>query len=191
MTPFNATGGFMHMSFFRVLALTVCLLASACNIRSADSALPTPNEDNIIYVTATPLPAEAQSLPLPTATGTPTPAPTATPTVQPALLLAQGERLVLNGYLEDAAAVYRTLLNYGSAITPQERAQAAFRLGQVTLRAGFFQQAADALTTLVTDFPGSAQIAQAYFLRGDARIGLSQWGRRSPICSSISRCAPA
>ncbi len=166
------------MPLFRALALTLCLLASACNIRSADSTLPTPNEDNIIYVTATPLPATAQSLPTHTATfpPTPTPAPTATPTVQPALLLAQGERLVLNGYLEDAAAVYRTLLNYGSAITPQERAQAAFRLGQVTLRAGFFEQAADALTTLVTDFPESAQIAQAYFLRGDARIGLSQWG---------------
>lgn len=160
------------MSLMRALALTLCFLACACNIRSADSTLPTPNEDNIIYVTATPQPATAQSLP---ATSTPTPAPTATPTVQPALLFERGERLALNGYLEDAAAVYRTLLNYGSAITPQERAQAAFRLGQVTLRAGFFQQAADALTTLVTDFPKSAQIARAYFLRGDARIGLSQW----------------
>ena len=160
----------------RIILLTLCLLAGACNIRSADNTLPTPNEDNIIYVTATPQPAQAQSLPTATATITPTPAPTATATVQPAQLFQQGERLVLNGYLEDAADVYRRLLNYGSAITPQERAQAAFRLGQVTLRAGFFQPAADALTALITDFPDSAQIAQAYFLRGDARIGLSQWG---------------
>ena len=163
------------MPLSRIVALTLCFLASACNIRSADNTLPTPNEDNIIYVTATPRPVPAQSLPTHTATHTPTPAPTATPTVEPATLFAQGERLVLNGYLEDAAAVYRTLLNYGSAITSQERAQAAFRLGQVTLRAGFFQQAAAALTTLLSDFPESAQIAQAYFLRGDARIGLSQW----------------
>ena len=175
------------MPLFRALALTLCFLASACNIRSVDSTLPTPNEDNIIYVTATPLPATAQSLP---ATITPTPAPTATPTVQPALLLAQGERLALNGYLEDAAAVYRTLLNYGSAITPQEQAQAAFRRGQVTLRAGFFQQAADALTTLITDYPASTQIAQALFLRGDARIGLSQWEAAIGDLQQYPRAAP-
>ena len=158
-----------------VLGLTLCVLTSACNIRSADNALPTPNADNIIYVTATPRPDAAQSLPAYTATYTPTPAPTATPTVEPAQLMRQGERLALNGYLEDAAVLYRRLLNYGGAITLQERAQAAFRLGQVTLRAGFFPQAADAFTVLVSEFPGNAQIAQAYFLRADARIGLAQW----------------
>lgn len=175
MTELDVSGGFILMLPFRFIALILCVVASACNMRSADNTLPTPNEDNIIYVTATPQPVEAQSLPTATATSTPTPAPTATPTVQPARLFQQGERLVLNGYLEEAAGVYRKLLNYGSAITPQERAQAAFRLGQVTLRAGFFQQAADALTTVVSDYPDSAQIAQAYFLRADARIGLSQW----------------
>ena len=163
------------MSRRHMIVLTVCLFVSACNIRSADSTLPTPNEDNIIYVTATPQPVEAQAIPTETATSTSTPAPTATPTVQPAQLFQQGERLVLNGYLEDAAGMYRMLLNYGSAITPQERAQAAFRLGQVTLRAGFFRQAAEAFSLLVADFPDSAQIAQAHFLRADARIGLSQW----------------
>ena len=163
------------MSRLRIIVLTMCLLASACNMRSADNTLPTPNEDNIIYVTATPQPVEARAIPTDTATNTPTPAPTATPTIQPVKLFQQGDQLVLNGYLEDAAGMYRQLLSYGSAIAPGERAQAAFRLGQVTLRAGFFQQAADALTMLITDFPDDVQIAQAYFLRADARIGLLQW----------------
>ncbi len=175
MTELDLSGGFSYMLRFRNIVLAMCFFVSACNMRGADSTLPTPNEDNIIYVyvTATPLPVEAQALPAETATSTPT--PTATPTAQPAQLFQQGDRLALNGYLEDAAGIYRRLLTYGSAITPQERAQAAFRLGQVTLRAGFFQQAADAFTLLVTDFPSSAQIAQAYFLRADARIGSSQW----------------
>ncbi len=173
MTELNLSGEFTLMLPFRMIALSLCVMASACNIRSADNTLPTPNADNIIYVTATPQPAQPQSLPAASATITPT--PTATPTIQPAQLFQRGDRLVLNGYLEDAAGMYQMLLSYGSAITPQERAQAAFRLGQVTLRAGFFQQAADALTMLINDFPGNAQIAQAHFLRGDARIGLSQW----------------
>lgn len=175
MTELDLSGGFIPMLWFRIIVLSLCLLASACNMRRVDTALPTPNEDNIIYVTATPKPVEAQAFPTDTATSAPTPAPTATPTIQPAQLFQQGEGLALNGYLEDAAGMYRMLLNYGSAITPQEHARAAFRLGQVTLRAGFFQQAADAFTMLVSEFPSYAQIAQAYFLRADARIGLSQW----------------
>lgn len=175
MTELDTIGGYAPMLRFRIISIALCLLASACNIRSADNTLPTPNEDNIIYVTATPQPVEARAVPSETATATLTPAPTATPTIEPARLFQQADRLALNGYLEDAARVYRMLINYGSAITPQERAQAAFRLGQVTLRDGFFQQAADAFTVLVHDFPDSAQIAQAYFLRADARIGLSQW----------------
>ena len=175
MTELGLSGGFILMLRFRIIVLLLCVLASACNIRSADNSLPTPNEDNIIYVTATPQPLDAESAPTGAATSTPTLAPTATPTIEPAQLFQQGERLVLNGYLEDAAGIYRMLLNYGSAITPQERAQSAFRLGQVTLRAGFFQQAADAFTLLVAEFPGNVRVAQAYFLRADARIGLSQW----------------
>ncbi len=163
------------MPRLRIIVLTTCLLASACNMRSVENTLPTPNEDNIIYVTATPQALAAQAMPADTATNTPTPAPTATPTIQPAKLFQQGDQLALNGYLEDAAGIYRTLLSYGSAIAPDDRAQAAFRLGQVTLRAGFFQQSADSLAMLIADFPGDVHIAQAYFLRADARIGLSEW----------------
>ena len=44
-----------------------------------------------------------------------------------------------DGYLEDAAGIYNTLLEYGEAVGADFRAPAAFRLGKVALRAGFFQ----------------------------------------------------
>ena len=158
-----------------IVLFMLALIATACNFRSVGDTLPTPDEDNIIYVTATPMQVVVQAVPTDPPTETPTPEPSPTPTVEPLQLMQLGERYVLNGYLEDAAGIYRQLLNYGNGIAPQDRALSAFRLGQVTLRAGYFQQASDAFTLLVTEFPSDAQIERAYFLRGDARLGLSQW----------------
>ena len=162
------------MPWIRLLLLGTWFLASACNMRQTDPSLPTPDENNIIYVTATPPPAVAQVAPTDAPTAAPT-VPPPTPTTEPALLLATGDRYLLNGYLEDAADDYRLLLNYGAAASPAERAEAALRLGQATLRAGYFQEAQGALTVLIQEFPGHPQVAQAYFLRGDARLGLGQW----------------
>ena len=158
----------------RLLLLTLTLLAGACNFRESNSALPTPNDENIIYVTATPMPIVAQVVPTTEATDI-LPTVTPTPPIDPAQLLQLGDDFVRNGYLEDAAGVYRTLLNYGDAIEARYRALAAFRWGQVALRAGYFQQAHDAFNVLIEQFPGDANSAQAYFLRGDARLGLSLW----------------
>lgn len=162
----------MHCSHLMFLAL--CLLASACNVRSFESPLPTPDADNIVYVTATPLPAVIQKPPtaLPTEIS-PTPPPTAT--IDPAQLLLQGNSLTHNGYLEDAAGIYRNLLDYGDAIAPEFRAEAGFRYGQVALRAGYFKQAQSTLSLFMSEFPNDAKLAQAFFLRADARLGLSQW----------------
>ncbi len=162
------------MPFCHVLLLTLCLVASACNVRSYESPLPTPDADNIIYVTATPLSAVIQ--PAPTAIPTeilPTPSPTAT--IDPSQLLQQGESFTHSGYLEDAAGIYRSLLDYGDSIAPGRRAEAAFRLGQVALRAGYFEQAYDAFSLFISEFPNDPKLSQAYFLRADARLGLSQW----------------
>lgn len=157
-----------------LMFLTLCLLASACNVRSFEPPLPTPDEDNIIYVTATPLPAEIRTAPseIPSAVQ---PAPSPTASIDPTQLLQQGKSLTRNGFLEDAAGIYRRLLNAGDAIAPQFRAEAAFRFGQVALRAGYFEQAYDAFSLFISEFPNDAKVAQAYFLRADARLGLSQW----------------
>lgn len=152
----------------RQFLLIFCLAAAACNVRSSDSQLPTPDENNIIYVTATPLPA--------TAAVAPAPAPTEAPPAIDALqMLRLGEQHITNGYLEEAAGLYRSLLNYGDAVAPQQRALSAFRFGQVALRAGYFQQALDAFNLFIAEFPSDSQVALAHFLRGDARLGLAQW----------------
>lgn len=148
------------------LLIVLSLLPSACSLIPADLSDLTPNADNIIYVTATSLPAA------PTAPPTDLPP---TPTVDPAALLQLGDDYMRNGYLEDAMGIYRTLMNDGEATAPQVQAASAFRLGQSALRDGYFQQAVDALTMLISQFPNDDQIPQAYFLRGDAWLGLSQW----------------
>ena len=147
-----------------VLLIMLGLLFSACSLAPADLPDLTPNADNIIYVTATPA---AQNIP-------PTDLPP-TPTIDPAALLRLGDDYMRNGYLEDAAGIYQTLFHYGESVAARYRAAAAFRWGQAALRDGYFQQAADALTLLISQFPDDPQIPQAYFLRGDAWLGLSQW----------------
>ena len=151
------------MRLSSALLIVLSLLSSACSLIPADLPDLTPNEDNVIYVTATsPPPAPPTDLP-------------PTPTIDLAALLQLGDNYMRNGYLEDAMGIYRTLVNYGEAAAPQVRAASAFRLGQAALRDGYFQQAVDALTVLIAQFPADPQIPQAYFLRGDAWLGLSQW----------------
>lgn len=146
------------------LLMLLSLLSSACSLAPADLPALTPKADNIIYVTATPA---AQNRP-------PTDLPP-TPMIDPAALLRLGDDYMRNGYLEDAAGIYQTLFHYGEAVAADYRTAAAFRWGQAALRDGYFQQAADALTLLISQFPDDPQIPQAYFLRGDAWLGLSQW----------------
>lgn len=158
----------------RFLMLVVCLLTSACNFRRQEPPLPTADADNIIYVTATPLPVVALAAPTEAPTERP-PTATPTPNIDASQLLQLGESYTRNGYLEDAAGIYRSLLNLGDAIAPALRAEAGFRFGHVALRAGNYEQALDALTLYIDEFSAEARLAQAHFLRADARLGLSQW----------------
>ena len=148
----------------RTLAIALCLLACGCNIRQPEQSAPTVNASQIIVVTPTPDPA---------APATPTITPL--PNLDAPRQFAIAETLTRNGYLEEAADAYLQLVNAPSAITPSQRAAAIFRYGQVALRAGFFQQAADAFSLYIAENRASAQLAQSYFLRGDARLGLSLW----------------
>ena len=156
------------------LVLIVGILLGACNLNEPELPGLTPNKDNVIYVTATPLPETMVAL----QNNTPTPIPPTvppTPTIDPYILLQLGNNYDTNGYWEDAVGVYQTLLNQGDGIAPEYRAISAFRLGQSALRDGFFQQAVDAFSLLITQFSDDPQVPQAYFLRGDAYLGLSLW----------------
>jgi len=181
----------------------LALLLAACNLDQ--QALPTPDTNNQIFVTATPglptanaegvivitaTPAEAANA-FPTqdtATGqngvaTPLDAtainqspPTAAVPVVPAdQLMTQARTLAQQGYYEQAVAAYQAILNQGEAAPAPLRARAAYRLGQAALKDGLFDQAVTAFTLLITQFPQDALTPGAYFLRGDAYLGLSQW----------------
>lgn len=145
------------------LGYLLCLLACGCNISKPEPPAPTVNASQIIVVTATPR-LSAQLVP------TPQPQNSAS-----ADIFASAETLARNGYLEEAADAYLNLLNAGADLVPDQRAAAIFRYGQIALRAGYFQQAADAFSLFIADFPNAAETAQAFFLRGDARLGLSLW----------------
>lgn len=154
---------------------------------TATVPLPTPNDDGVIVITATPQPqsasiAQGQSeqpvVQQNTAVSPPTAAPTntqpSTPITQPNEALARAQQQVLNGYLDEAVTTYQAILSQ-TDLTLETRTQAAFALGQVAVRAGAFADAVDALSFIITNAPQPERVAQAYFLRGDAYLGLSEW----------------
>lgn len=143
-----------------VSALVAALLATGCNLNSAPPTY--------VIVTGEPTQALLPSEPPPTATLPPT------PTVAPEIILRLGDRYLLNGYFENAAATYDTLVQQAGA-TAEERAAATYGLGQSAVREGLFAEAVTALTTFIDEFPDDSRIAQAYYLRGDAALGLSRW----------------
>lgn len=126
-----------------------------------------PDEPNIIYVTATPEGTPTPTVPPPTET------PIPTPTTPPDVVLNIANNYLLNGYYENAVTAYQTVI--GQNAPSDISAAAAYNMGQAALREGLFSSAIDALTTFITQHPQDARIAQAYFLRGDANLGLSRW----------------
>ncbi len=183
-----------------LLALTACNLTqpqlptpNADNVIfiTATSPLPTPDADGVIYVTATAnTDAETASVvaqptvtpqqPVQLAQAPQQPAPEqAAPTLPTSNLpvseqLAAADRLLHNGYFERAVEQYRAILN--TADVPQAtRADAGFKLGQAALREGLFSDAINALTTFIDNFGDDSRRSQAFFLRGDAHLGLGNW----------------
>lgn len=160
-----------HMT--RLLILLTLLLLAACDAGESD---------NVTYVVITgEAPAVGQNVQqsTPPATAlppTPTAIPaTATPDMPPEVALQIADRYLLDGYYENAVFGYQAILNRGDTAPPDVRAAAAYGMAQAALREGLFQNAVDATTTLINLFPGDFRAVQAYFLRGDAYLGLSQW----------------
>jgi soluble lytic murein transglycosylase len=182
----------MRHNAYLPITLSVLLLASACNLDGAN--LPTPNAENIIYVTATvPLPTpDAEGVIYITATpsgdsaavvpqeaaaataNTPV-LPSPIPFTQPTDALADANQLLEYGYYEEATRTFQNILAQGDQLAPEIRSEAAFKLGQAALREGLFSDAVDSLTLMINLFPQDARTPQAYFLRGDAYLGLSRW----------------
>ncbi len=166
------------MRALRALPLVLACLLAACTFGKGSTPAPTPNQENIIFLTATPLSIQAQAAPTTLPTSAPSdspPTPQALATIDPTLLLQLGDQFMRDGYLEDAAGIYRTLLNYGAEVGADFRALAAYSLGKVALRDGYFQQALDAFNLLLAEFPASVHAPQAHLMRGDAYLGLSSW----------------
>ncbi len=156
----------------RLFFLVLLMVASACTLSAEELPPLTPNEQNVIFVTATP----------DSATGTaiaqaPTQPPTFTPTPlpDPNVLMQLADSYLLNGYFENAVANYQLILDQGDYAPDNLRALAAYKLGQSALREGLFAESLQALHILIEQFPNDPTVGQAYFLRGDANLGLSRW----------------
>ena len=167
---------------------------------TATSALPTPDADGVVFITATPqlivtatqnvadVPANT---PVPTAVlpaadtaqpAAPTQADVAPTTVtsqitveQPEAQLTQANTFLRNGYFIEAMEIYQALLLAGDNVSAEVRSGAAFKRGQAALREGQFNDSVTALSLLINEFPEDTRKAQAYFLRGDAYLGLGGW----------------
>ena len=155
----NRSGQNQYYAAALLLAAIFIFLVSGCTL--GDSG-------NVTYVV---VPAGANTpggqIPFP-------PTLTPTPDIPPDVMLQIANRGLLDGYYEEAIDLYQAILNRNDA--PVEiRAAAAYNLGKAALLAGFFQEAVDGLTALITRFSGDYRAVQAYFLRGDAYMGLSLW----------------
>lgn len=110
----------------------------------------------------------------PTATATPTftPTPTPSPTPAPAARLEQADWLLFIGDWASAMDAYQSAMS--SATDPEERGRAQLGIATVHLRAGRSDQARDAFSAFLDDYPDHTLRAQAYFLRALAFQELDQ-----------------
>lgn len=131
---------------------------------------------SVVIVTATPtLPPSPTFIPA-TSTPVPTPTPIPTPTVAPFVAIHDANMALRNGDYATAVGVYRLILEQPIlSVDPALRTEAAFGMGVAALREGLFTEAVTALSAFAETYTDDARTAQAYFLRGDAYLGLSQW----------------
>ena len=137
------------------IGLWLILVLSACQMLPAPAPLPTPT------ITAGPSP-------------TPTPPPTSTPlpTPVPVARIDSGDRALFFGDYEKARIEY--LGAYNETSDDGLRAAALWGLGRTELADDNYQLAIDHLTNLTNTYPDSTYSARAYFLMGEAYIGLKE-----------------
>ena len=138
------------------IGLWLILVLSACQMLPAPAPLPTPT------ITAGPSP-------------TPTPPPTSTPlpTPVPIARIDSGDRALFFGDYEKARIEYLGAFNETS--DDALKAAALWGLGRTELADDNYQLAIDHLTNLTNTYPDSTYSARAYFLMGEAYIGLKEY----------------
>ncbi len=114
--------------------------------------------------------------PLPTATPTvpPSPTPSPTPTPLPADVISQGNRDLRNGDWDAAMEAFEQVIA-DPGTSADEMVEALLGLAEASLKRGDFGSARAVLDALLAQYPSHPKAAQAYFLRGDALLGLSDW----------------
>src|SRR5574341_376325 len=138
--------------------LISAVMLSACN-------LPMFRDAPALF--GTPAPAASPTL-------TPSPSPSPTPTPMPTEVVQQGERDLRNGDWDSASTAFERVLADPSA--PADTVVAAqLGLAQASLKRGDFSQAQRVLDSFLAGNPSHPRAAQAYFLRGDAKMGLADW----------------
>ena len=113
-------------------------------------------------------------VPTSTPTVTPSPTPSPTPTPIPIEVVQQGERDLHNGDWDMAIPEFQRVAA-DPGVPADVLVTAQIGLAQASLRSGDFATAKASLDAFLTAYPTHPKAAQAYFLRGDARMGLGDW----------------
>jgi soluble lytic murein transglycosylase len=150
-----------------LIALLVLGIASqACNLsRNSPSN----------SVTASILPSVSTVTPLPTSipTNTPTPVPTFTPTPVPEVRVASGDHALFNGDYDTALSEYTAALAGSS--DPTIQAAATLGQGHIHYLTGDYPNALNELRTVTDSYPGSPQVADAYYYLGETYMMLDRF----------------
>jgi soluble lytic murein transglycosylase len=113
----------------------------------------------------------------PTLTPSPIPSPTATPL--PAVRIEKAEAAFFNGDFDTALLHYATAFKDSSE--PMTRAAALWGQGRVFFAEGRYPETIDVLQQLITDYPDSVHLAEAYFLQGQAYYQLNRYTEAAAV----------
>lgn len=164
---------------FAALALSLGAL-TGCNLTTEPppvtyvviTATHTPSDTVALSVTeaASPDADTIQPTPQPSATSEPTPAPQ----INPAQALTDGRKRAHDGYYEEALTLFSQVVGAPES-SPEQVMSAAIGYAEVALREGGFESSLLILTDALTRYPDTMGASSAYFLRGEANLGLSRW----------------
>lgn len=105
---------------------------------------------------------------------TQTPSPSPAPLTDPAETLRDAQKRAHDGYYEAALEVFSQVVSAANA-TPEQVVDGAIGYAEVALREGGFEPARAILNDALTRYPDAPNAALAYFLRGEAHLGLGRW----------------
>ncbi len=105
-------------------------------------------------------------------TVTPAPPLPPTPALSPSQAITQARKLAHDGYYEEAQRLFRVA---AADADPAQALTAAAGYAVLAVREGGFEEALRVLTDVLERYPDAPQAAHAYFLRGEANLGLARW----------------